>query len=82
MTTGMEISECGLRFRSNGDLSFDARVYVRLMVNSADLPDLIEATVKHISSDIVGIEFTKVPSSSKAVIAQIIESGVPPEPQP
>ena len=72
MTTGVEISEKGLSFRSSRGLSSEANLYIRLIVRTDDLPEMIEATVKHVNSDIVGVEFTKVASSAKAAIAALM----------
>lgn len=72
MTTGVEISEKGLSFRSSHGVSSEASLYIRLMVRANDLPEMIKARVKHVNADIVGVEFTKVASSAKAAISALM----------
>jgi c-di-GMP-binding flagellar brake protein YcgR len=76
MTTGVEISEKGLSFRSSRALSSEVSLYIRLIVRAEDLPEMIEARVKHVDADIVGVEFTKVASSAKAAIAAVMACSV------
>jgi|SRR5579872_7057823 len=74
MTTGIEISESGLRFRSEGGFASGQKLFIQLLSTDEEVPSTIEVEVKHSTSDCVGAEFVGVTKSGKAAILKLLQS--------
>jgi len=77
MTTGIQIGEAGMSFRSNRNLSCGDKLHLQLIFTAGEPPVTIEAEVKHAESDVVGVEFTKMTSAAKTVVAAILRAAAP-----
>jgi len=74
MTTGIEIGEAGMSFRSNRNFSLGDKLHLQLVFNAGEPPVTMEAEVKHAENDVVGVEFTKMTGAAKTAIAAILKA--------